>query len=120
MASTKSPAPKGVPAQMASIKCKCGEYLHYTADKVGYVAKCRCGRGVQLPPMPMEAAPPAPKVPRTHAELEDEYYRKRNIKWQIAAVGFFFLLVCAGVGAVYLKGSKHTPGASEQDIGGPG
>lgn len=119
MASSKA-KPTMVPAQMASIKCKCGEFLHYTADKVGFVAKCRCGRGVQLPPMPMVEGPPAPKVPRSHQELEDEYYRKRNIKWQIAAVAFFFLLVCAGVGMVARKNSRHTPGASEQDGGGPG
>ncbi|MDB4914552.1 MAG: hypothetical protein JWM95_2196 [Gemmatimonadetes bacterium] len=109
----KTSAPKGVPAKMASIKCKCGEYLHYTAEQVGFVAKCRCGRGVQLPSMPMEPLPPAPK---SHAELEDEYYRKRNIKWQIAAVGLFFLLVCAGVGMVAMKSGKHSPGVSE--VGG--
>ena len=119
MLSSKAKGPM-VQAKMASINCKCGEYLHYTADKVGYVAKCRCGRGVELPAMPMEPGPPEPKRPRTQAEMEDEFYRKRNIKWQLAAVGLFFLLVVAGVSALALRKPTPTPGAASLDTGGPG
>jgi len=49
---------------MPTTHCKCGEQLHYSIDKVGLIARCRCGRPVRLP---------EPKPERKH-KTQDELF----------------------------------------------
>jgi len=42
---------------MPTARCKCGEEIHYSADKAGLIARCRCGRPVRLPEPAPERAP---------------------------------------------------------------
>ncbi len=65
---------------MPTTKCSCGQELHYSADKVGLIARCRCGRPVRLP----EPKPEPP--PKSHNDLLDERQRALNKRRQFIAV----------------------------------
>ncbi|MEO5818190.1 MAG: hypothetical protein ABIT20_23170 [Gemmatimonadaceae bacterium] len=72
---------------MPSTKCSCGEELHYSADKVGLIARCRCGRPVRLPD-------PPPEPPRkSHDDLLDDVRRTASRRRQIIAVLAFAVVV---------------------------
>jgi hypothetical protein len=76
---------------MPTTHCKCGEQLHYSTDKVGLIARCRCGRPVRLP---------EPKPQRKHKaqdELFDEERRAANIRRQVLAVLLVLVLTIGGV-----------------------
>jgi hypothetical protein len=76
---------------MPTTQCKCGEQLHYTDDKVGLIARCRCGRPVRLP-----APKPQPK-PKSERQLFDEERRALNVRRQILAVLLVLVVTVAAV-----------------------
>src|SRR5258708_23268340 len=72
---------------MATTVCKCGEKLHYTADKIGRVARCRCGRNVALPEFEEEPPPRAPAQQR-----QEEVYYEEDLEPR-ASFGFQALII---------------------------
>ncbi|MDB4893684.1 MAG: hypothetical protein JWL61_5539 [Gemmatimonadetes bacterium] len=65
---------------MPTVQCSCGQELHYSADKVGLIARCRCGRPVRLP-----EAKPAPRR-KSHDDLLDDQQRAASKRRQFIAV----------------------------------
>jgi hypothetical protein len=96
--------PNGTPHhidQMPTVRCACGEQLHYSADKAGLIARCRCGRPVRLP------EPRPEPVPLSREELYEQERRARNVRNQILAVALFVVLTIAFV--VYIAFVNNTP-----------
>jgi hypothetical protein len=77
---------------MATTRCKCGETLHYSAEKVGLVARCRCGRKVPLPKIKLAPAPKDNGASKAIDETE-KMYRSASIRLQLQ----IFALLVAGV-----------------------
>ena len=88
---------------MATTRCVCGEQIHYSADNVGFNARCRCGRTVLLPKIPYE---PPPKTPQ---QLADEEERSLRVRRQILAVGLFLIVT---IGLVLGVALVNQPGGS--------
>lgn len=65
---------------MPTARCSCGQELHYSADKAGLIARCRCGRPVRLPEI--EPEPP----PKTQKDLFEEEQRAASKRRQLIAV----------------------------------
>ena len=81
---------------MATTRCVCGEQIHYSAENVGFNVRCRCGRTVMLPKIPVE--PP----PKTLKQLADEEQRSLRIRRQVLAVGVVLIVTIGLVLAVAL------------------
>ena len=79
---------------MATTRCVCGEQIHYSAENVGFNARCPCGRTVTLPKI---AVRPPPKSPQQLASDDD---RSLRIRRQILAVGVFLIVTIGFVLAV--------------------
>ena len=90
---------------MPSTRCTCGEQIQYSADKVGRIARCRCGRPVRL------LAPAPEPAPRTAQEQFAEQMRAMRVRRQILAV---LLFVVVTVSAVMLFSMKDTSSARQQ------
>ena len=65
---------------MPTVKCSCGQELHYSADKAGLIARCRCGKPVRLPDVKPE--PP----PKRFEDVLTEHERAASRRRQIIAV----------------------------------
>jgi hypothetical protein len=65
---------------MPTTNCSCGQELHYSADKVGLIARCRCGRPVRLPEV--EPEPPS----KSYDDLLDDQQRAASKRRQFIAV----------------------------------
>ena len=90
---------------MATTRCACGEQVHYSAENVGFNARCRCGRTVTLPKI---AAVPPPKTPK---ELAREEERSARIRMQVLAVGLFLILT---IGVVLAVALLNQPGSTSR------
>lgn len=91
---------------MPTTQCSCGEQLHYSADKAGLIARCRCGRPVRLP----DAKPEAP--PKTDRELFDEEKRSASRQRQFLAILAFAVVVIVAV-VIFVRMSAE-PRARQQ------
>lgn len=96
---------------MPTVRCACGEELHYSADKVGLIARCRCGRPVRLPEPKCEPAP------LTRKELYEKERRATNVRYQILAVALFVVVTIALV--VYVVVGSRTPSRQRQQRPAP-
>ena len=92
---------------MPTTTCSCGQELHYSADKVGLIARCRCGRPVRLP----EAQPEPPQ--KTDKELFEEEKRAANRQRQFLAVLAFAVIVIATV-MIFARVSSTPPARRQQ------
>ena len=88
---------------MATTRCACGEQIHYSADKVGFNARCRCGRTVTLPKIAL--APP----PKTVEEMLEDEQRSERIRRQVLAVGVMLIVTIGLVLAVALYQPSTKP-----------
>ena len=92
---------------MPTVHCDCGEPVHYSVDKAGLTARCRCGRPVRLPkPEPTRRRKEQPR-PLTPEEQFEEERRALNVRRQVLAVLFAFV-VLVGVVFVVIKASSPT------------
>jgi hypothetical protein len=73
---------------MPTVQCECGEPIHYSADKVGLKARCRCGSEVRLPEPKRERRRKRRRRPLTQEALFEEEQRALNVRRQILAVLF--------------------------------
>ena len=96
---------------MPTIRCACGEQLHYSADKAGLIARCRCGRPVRLP-----EPKPEPK-PMTREELFEKERRATNVRRQILAVLLVVVVTIALVAFVAVV--SRTPALPRQQSAPP-
>ncbi|MEP6732330.1 MAG: hypothetical protein ABJE10_16915 [bacterium] len=92
---------------MLSVQCACGETVHYTADKAGLIARCRCGRPVRLP-----EEEPEPQ-PKSWHEQWREQQRGVRMRRQILA-GLIFLVATIGVVMIFAMQSSRPPEARQQ------
>ena len=90
---------------MATTRCVCGEQIHYSAENVGFNARCPCGRTVTLPKIAVE---PPPKTPQ---QLADEEDRSVRIRRQVLAVGVFLIVT---IGVVLGVALFNQPGSSSR------
>jgi len=94
---------------MPTTKCSCGEELHYSTDKVGLIARCRCGRPVRLP------EPPPVKKPKTYEEVLDEEQRAASRRRQIIAV-LAFAIVTFVVVLIFARFNHISPARQPQRV----
>ena len=92
---------------MPTTKCSCGEELHYSTDKVGLIARCRCGRPVRLP------EPPPVKKPKTYEEVLDEEQRAASRRRQIIAVLAFAIVTVIAV-LIFANFNHISPARQQQ------
>jgi hypothetical protein len=78
----------------------CGEQLHYSADKIGLMARCRCGRPVRLR-KPLRKLPPI-----TETELLEEHRRAMDKRRQILAVAIFVVVTIVVVAFAAVSGGR--------------
>ena len=81
---------------MATVHCSCGEQLHYSADKAGLIARCRCGRPVRLPEPPPELPPAGTRERVKHA------YTGASVRTQVLTV-LFAAIVLGALAFVLVK-----------------
>jgi len=75
---------------MPTARCKCGEEIHYSPDKAGLIARCRCGRPVRLPePVPE----PAPKSVTDYLDDADRAASKRRQVIALLAVAVVVAMI---------------------------
>lgn len=108
---------------MLTVHCDCGEPIHYSVDKVGLTARCRCGRTVRL-------VEPRQKRghrhhhhhhrPPTQEELFQQQERAADVRRQVIAVIAAVVVLIALVFAVVRSSSptgqsrKQTPVSESQ------
>ena len=99
---------------MPTVHCECGEPVHYSEDKAGLTARCRCGRSVRLPQPPKAPKPHKPsrtrkrqRRPLTPEEQFEEERRAADVRRQILAVLVAFAVMAFAV-FIVIKASSTT------------
>ena len=87
---------------MPTARCSCGQELHYSADKAGRIARCRCGRPVRLP----EVKPDPP--PKRYKDLLDDQQSAASKRRQFIAV-LAVAIVTIVLVLIYARFNTFTP-----------